>query len=489
MNRKNKFIIILILLLLSTVSLIGWYKWAIPKIWIKSSVWDVGTIKSSEIVKTTISIQNKGIKKLNIHIKSSCPCITIETYKNFFSYNTIQLRLIYNPTDDSGEIEKIVYIYSNDPVNPVILFHVKAKVINQHISRIKSNTARKIPFYKDENSNIIFLFYSGKCKYCFDLEKLIYKKTKNQNINLKVVKINLNEAKNLEILNQYEKQNHVFFKELPVLIFKNNYIAGKKNINSHLTDFMESVFIHKQEYKSNYSQPEIKKNILIIGLSGLIDGINPCAFATIIFLLGYLTIRKQNKIRLFIMGFIFAVFCTYFFIGIGVFYFLLKLLIFHAISTFFYYFTVVFAFGLGIFSLYDAYVCYKREEHKIFLQLPDFLKLKINYFIRNSTKQKKIILPSICLGIIVSLFELNCTGQIYLPTIMYIIKQKSFHYGIFLLLIYNFMAILPLITIGLIIQSQLIYKRWQIIVVNNLFIIKILTAFLFFTLGIAYILN
>ncbi len=54
-------------------------------------------------------------------------------------------------------------------------------------------------------------------------------------------------------------------------------------------------------------------------LAGLLDGINPCAFATIIFLLSYLQVTRRSSTQILAVGgaFILGVFLTYFALGLG----------------------------------------------------------------------------------------------------------------------------------------------------------------------------
>jgi hypothetical protein len=60
--------------------------------------------------------------------------------------------------------------------------------------------------------------------------------------------------------------------------------------------------------------------VLNIILAGFINGCNPCAFATLIFFISYLTMvgRKRREIFLVGMGFSATVFVTYLLIGLGI---------------------------------------------------------------------------------------------------------------------------------------------------------------------------
>ncbi|MGF1655598.1 MAG: hypothetical protein ACFCU3_01325 [Verrucomicrobiales bacterium] len=60
--------------------------------------------------------------------------------------------------------------------------------------------------------------------------------------------------------------------------------------------------------------------VLILDLvvaAGLLDGLNPCAFATIIFLLSYLQVARKSGREILQIGvaYILGVFCTYFALG------------------------------------------------------------------------------------------------------------------------------------------------------------------------------
>ena len=107
-------------------------------------------------------------------------------------------------------------------------------------------------------------------------------------------------------------------------------------------------------------------------IAGFIDGINPCAFATIIFLVSYLTFigKKSKEILIYGIVFTLGVFIAYLLAGMGLMAGLRQLSGFPLITRAIYLIIAVFAFVLGIISLYD-YVLFRRgrmAEWK--LQLP-----------------------------------------------------------------------------------------------------------------------
>ena len=66
--------------------------------------------------------------------------------------------------------------------------------------------------------------------------------------------------------------------------------------------------------------------------------------------------------------------------------------------------------------------------------------------IRLQANSAHFVLAAFASGIVISLLELACTGQVYLPTIVYMMKQGSLT-AVGYLLLYNIAFVLPLIVI------------------------------------------
>jgi cytochrome c biogenesis protein CcdA len=188
-------------------------------------------------------------------------------------------------------------------------------------------------------------------------------------------------------------------------------------------------------------------------VAGLVDGVNPCAFATIIFLISYLAFvgRHRREVLLAGLAFTAAVLITYLTIGIGLFQFLHRLSFLNQVAQIVYLLVAVLVIILGIISLYDYHRI--RRGHKpgeMKLQLPLFLKRRIHDTIRRRSRSRNLVLGAFITGAIVSVLELACTGQVYLPTIVFVtgvsgLKTHAFLY----LLLYNLLFILPLVIVFL----------------------------------------
>lgn len=237
---------------------------------------------------------------------------------------------------------------------------------------------------------------------------------------------------------------------------------------------------------------------LTIITAGLIDGINPCAFTVLIFFISFLAFAGYNRKQTIVLGtfFILAVFFTYLVIGLGLFEFLKRLAIFNLVSHFIYIAVAILALILGAISLYDWWIFNKtKDPERIKLKLPGIIKRKIQETIREKTDDRKdavksrtfirLAFTAISCGFIVSILESVCTGQLYLPTIVYIMKMPELKIKAwFYLIVYNLMFIVPLLIIFLFALWGVTSEVFAKVAQRHLAKIKLLTALLFFALGL-----
>jgi cytochrome c biogenesis protein CcdA len=186
-------------------------------------------------------------------------------------------------------------------------------------------------------------------------------------------------------------------------------------------------------------------------VAGLTDGINPCAIATMIFLISFLATRKKSRREVLTIGLAYTatVFFTYFAMGLGLKGILEHIRAYHQISTTIRWGAFGFALLIAALSFRDAFVYHKtRRSEKISLQLPKSVKLQIHKVISGSLSGKGIIIGSIIAGFLVTLLEAICTGQMYLPYIVAMTQRDSLRItGYLYLLFYNFLFVLPLLIV------------------------------------------
>jgi len=190
---------------------------------------------------------------------------------------------------------------------------------------------------------------------------------------------------------------------------------------------------------------------LTVVLAGLVDGLNPCAFATLIFFISYLTLSgRQGKEVIFVgIAFTLGVFLAYLVIGLG-FYKVLDLLgnLLNVIAKWVYVFTALLCLTLAIFSFRDVGKAKNGNLEDMQLKLPKGLRKRINAIIRKGRSANRYAVGAFVSGMLISLLELACTGQVYLPTIIFVSSVPELRLqAIFYLVIYNLLFILPLVVV------------------------------------------
>jgi len=232
-------------------------------------------------------------------------------------------------------------------------------------------------------------------------------------------------------------------------------------------------------------------SLLGIAFAGLIDGINPCAFATIIFFVSYLLFlgRRRRDIVLMAISFISAVFIAYFLIGVGAYSLLKYLTSYNVVAKIIFLCFGIIAIVLGAMSLRDYFYARRGQLNKMILQLPLGIKQRIHRDIKEKTATGGIVFGSFVAGLLISFLEFGCTGQIYLPTITFMISKAGWQIRpVLSLVLYNIMFVVPLILFALmaiIFTTQRITKTLS----TRIPVIKLLTAILFFTLGLLLVLS
>jgi hypothetical protein len=286
---------------------------------------------------------------------------------------------------------------------------------------------------------------------------------------------------------------------IPAMLVGDQFLVGKKIISEKLEAAIEEALREQRTPVLSFSQKALLDKFkeispLTLIWAGLIDGINPCAFAVIVFFISFLAVYGYKKQEIVCIGifYISAVFLTYLLIGLGIFNFLYALSNFYTWIKMFYYFIAGFCFLLVIFSLYDYLRFMKtKETDGLILQLPKFFKTRINLVIGRGLRKKRggflsLSIISFIVGFFVSLLEAVCTGQVYLPTIFFIFKIPQLRLkALFYLIIYNIMFIFPLFVVFILSFLGFRSQQFNEFLRKHLAVIKLSMAVLFLILGIS----
>jgi len=181
---------------------------------------------------------------------------------------------------------------------------------------------------------------------------------------------------------------------------------------------------------------------LALILAAIVDSINPCAFGVLLFLmLALLNLGSQKRALKGGLIYTLMVFITYFLAGLGLFAVIQQV---SSVRDYIYTIVGILVLILSLIEFRDYLVSKKGKES--ILKIPKAVKPIIEKYSKKGT-----IIAILILGIAVSIFELPCTGGIYLAIIS--LLSQTPEWAIVYLLIYNIIFVLPLL-----IMTILIYK-------------------------------
>lgn len=220
--------------------------------------------------------------------------------------------------------------------------------------------------------------------------------------------------------------------------------------------------------------------------AGLIDGVNPCAFATLVFFVSYLTVLGRNKRQILATGvsFTLGVFLTYLVIGLGLYRLLSTIPAIATAGKVIYAVTAVICLVLAGLSLYDFLQARRGRSGEMALKLPSRLRKRVNTAIRESMSPGRAAGAALITGVVVSVVELACTGQIYLPTLMFVAGRPELRAtALPLLAAYNLAFVTPLVIVFAVTAYGVGSDRLRRLLARHTGTVKLLTALLF--LGLA----
>ena len=184
-------------------------------------------------------------------------------------------------------------------------------------------------------------------------------------------------------------------------------------------------------------------------VTGLVDSVNPCAFAVILLLLAFLFTLRKSRSKILQLGFIYIgmIFIVYFAIGLG----LLRAVRFSENPHFVARAGAWLLIGLGAINLVE----YFFPNSPIKLHMPSFAHGRTNRLIKEST-----VPATMAAGLLVGLCTFPCSGGIYVSIITLLNAKTTLAWGVSYLALYNVMFVLPLIAILLAAGNRATAKTW-----------------------------
>jgi cytochrome c biogenesis protein CcdA len=264
--------------------------------------------------------------------------------------------------------------------------------------------------------------------------------------------------------------------DLPAIFIGRSVLGGENEIRKKLTTEIELCLENPAAYQTNSIRLFEKSGdatrakqhafqaltLPLVAGAGLLDGLNPCAFTTIIFLVSYLHLLGADARRVYWTGgmFTLGVFLTYFFIGLTFYHFLQNYLLNAGISKIVNLLLLLAVSTLAFFSLVDFFRGLKGGVSHTVFKMPQFLRQKLEDKIReHAGLQTTHLAAPFVLGVFISGIELTCTGQVYIPIVTMIADPQYRLTALLYLAVYNLAFILPLVAVFLLTVWGFLHAR------------------------------
>ena len=304
-----------------------------------------------------------------------------------------------------------------------------------------------------------YYFYGDGCTHCANIKPhLIALAAKYPNLELKQLEVYHNTT-NQEILSHFQRSYNITTPGVPTLFIGNRALVGEKEIR----DNTEPIIIELGRVPAGGATPvpaitpipgggncpatSTSLTLPLVIACALIDSVNPCAFAVLVFLLLSIIMLESRRRVLAVGGaYITAVFIFYLLSGIGLFTIVQQT----GFSSVLFFGAAVLSIILGFVNVIDGI----RKNEGFILAIPQSRKATIERYIRDASLPAAFVL-----GILVGIFELPCTGGIYLAILGMLSKTLTFSEGLPYLVLYNFVFVMPLILIVIIMAFGLNPER------------------------------
>ncbi len=313
---------------------------------------------------------------------------------------------------------------------------------------------------QNENKICIIYFYSTKCSHCKSLEPFLEYISMKFGDDIIITKLDVSNPENVAIYNQLCTFREYTGHEIPLLAVNDAVFVGEDKIRENLEDeIIKGIELDEKicplagmtchngnatgtdEMLSGVKKLSFFAVLPLVLVTGFGDGINPCAFAVLLFIMAFLQEISGSKRRLKRVTISYIIAFMIVNIGLGIFYFFTSIQIGHPGTV--RYMAVGFAVFAGLINLKDFFAYGKGFS----LEIPKFSKKYIE-----SLAAKASVPAALVMGCLVALLEAPCSVPIYLTVLEVLKGQGKSLLGVMPhIFIYNVMFILPIAVLALLI--------------------------------------
>ncbi len=423
---------------------------------LSASGWDFGTVSQSDRPGMTLTVANRSTSSITVTLIPTCDCLSVDPSRRAVAPGAAaSFRIEFDPSGEEGEVSRTLVIATDIPGRPRTLFTVTGTVTG---GGGEGGSAGGSPATAASTAGgpgrvAITYWYTPGCRSCERfLAEEVPRLARERSIAIDVTRRDLLAPGAYEEYAQAVAARGATVHGIPGLLVGDGVLLqGEEEIRGGLAAALDAASAGTAAaVPAGPPGPAGRAALALLPVlaGGLLDGINPCAFTTLIFLLASLALAGRGRREVLLLGaaFTLAVFATYFAVGLGLLAALRAAVAFPVVSRVLRWLLVAVLAVFAALSARDAALAARGRASEMTLQLPGALKRRIHASIRTGVRSAALAASALGLGFLVSVFEFACTGQVYLPTLAYLARLHDAR-AVPLLVVYNLGFIAPLVAV------------------------------------------
>lgn len=336
----------------------------------------------------------------------------------------------------------------------------------------------------------LVLFTTYSCEACAAVKTYLDEIVDQRD--LPILEYNIAEGTNVQMIRSWFGAYGVesSSQQVPIIFYGDKYLSGEEEICSGmeaLLDDVDNAASLMQSRLDDYNVTELSDeipNLAVLFGSGLLAGFNPCSISMLLMLFSVI-LTAQASVRKNGLLYLGGKYVTYLGIGLGI-YFAASVVtqsLLDRVMGMVKIVLVVLFLAVAVLNFVDFYNVRKGNLGKIRMQLPAGLRRWNHRLIRRVQGLSGGLLSLVVLGlgVVISIGEFFCTGQIYMASILYMLRQGSAPalYILTAFLIYVTAMCIPAVVFLFVIAKTRSINRISEFMLRRMDLVKMLNGILF----------
>jgi cytochrome c biogenesis protein CcdA len=432
----------------------------VPRLGFSPAEWKFGMIVQGAVISQELTVTNLEPVTVTVRLLSTCSCNQVTPGSRVIPAGSgAVFSMRYDSRDDRGITTKSFLVVTDLPGAAPFHYWIRGTVREESAAPVSPAAWGSGTSAAPGAPLSVIYYYTPGCRSCDEfLTVEIPRLEKSLGRRILVTRRDLLDNSAYEELSAFASAQGQALTAVPALRAGAALLQGDGLIREKLRGVLEEMSAETAPAAGRAAPaatapalPPVSEKLAVLPViaAGLIDGVNPCAFTTLIFLLASLALAGRGRREVLVIGalFSFAVFLSYLLIGVGFFAALRAAAAVSLVSLLLRWVLVAVLAVFAGLSVYDYTRIRAGHPTDMLLQLPSSFKKRIHASIRSRVRIAALAGSSFVLGFLVSIFEFACTGQVYLPLLGYLARMRAQADALGLLLLYNACFIVPLLVV------------------------------------------